>query len=473
MFCLKFFIFVSTETGEKAKSADAKQYQQNPQLVVASTRNDSVKKRSASPQVSFFLGEEENSIDREDSNDKKTANLEKSEPTSFSEVDKASSKTMNSRSSSSSSISSLLSDSSSASSSLSNSSTSSSSKSASTPIQSPKASQILKSSTQENLTDRELLGFSMSEDEDDLIDLEKNEKDQSNITIDKIEVEHEDEDALIDTSDLRKEVEMNSQQNEIHLVPEKIDEFSKNIYRDIQSQFLDELFSQAIDQSVNEHFILQFIIDKLFNEEISEKSVHMRGMCRSVLEEEKTEQKKREKLIQQEIKLKLEGELIERSINDTVDTLIHECCERVLVEAKNEFLNLIYQDLVEEVITKSMIEKYFLENIFDEMTSIQKPFLEKILPPVVEEDKPKKAIETTTSGVKRRLTQIIDEPAPKIIPGFANKTTLFAPSKKPKIDLADNLRDTVDSVNSQLDSSSNICEISQPSLSAMNEIEEC
>lgn len=155
------------------------------------------------------------------------------------------------------------------------------------------------------------------------------------------------------------------------------------VHDKVRSEIIETLIDDAVNQGTNESFILEFIIDKLINEEVGNKNTRFISLCQTSIEEHRQDLRQADKQFKRELALKMESELLDKIIEHTVDPLMRECCDRVLEEAKRELIEEIYTSVCDDVV-KNLLETYLLENIFDEMTSLKKPLLERIkpLPPV-------------------------------------------------------------------------------------------
>ena len=144
-----------------------------------------------------------------------------------------------------------------------------------------------------------------------------------------------------------------------------------------------DLFDELLARVVTDSTICESIRDKLVRDEISasasETSNQIRAICASVIEEERQEIKLRERQLKKEIKEKFEVECAETLLNEITGSLMRECCERVIWQLKNERLNSIYDDILDEVL-KKMLNQSFLDMVFDEMIVTDKPLIEKPAP---------------------------------------------------------------------------------------------
>lgn len=288
---------------------------------------------------------------------------------------------------------------SSSSSSSSSNSSSSSSISSMLSKSSPSTPDSTKKSTDKmSLGVKNTLEFSLSDDEnsegDEQISVSKislsfdtisenNEKEtQSPNSDEALKVKQEQEELIIKEKILQQEMD-----NKINAI---VDEYC--------ARQQETLFEDVLTRVLTESNICEFIRDKLINDEInSTKSVTsnlLRSICSKAIDEERQEIKLKEKQIKREIKEKIEGELVEVLVNEITGNLMRECCERVIWELKNERVTSIYEDVLDEVVRK-MIDRSFLDFIFDEMIVRDKPFIKKA--------EPIKLIEKQPAASKRRL----------------------------------------------------------------------
>lgn len=142
---------------------------------------------------------------------------------------------------------------------------------------------------------------------------------------------------------------------------------------------LDEL----LDRVTFEWIITEQVRDKLVRDEISEGrqsklGEELRRVCAEAVDEKR---KEIERAWRAEVRERVEIETFEKLLTGCVDSLVRECCERSLIEARNEIANQIYDELLDEVVSRDLVDRVFMEVIFDEMTGQIKPFIGKIEPP--------------------------------------------------------------------------------------------
>ncbi|CAF0824915.1 unnamed protein product [Brachionus calyciflorus] len=263
-----------------------------------------------------------------------------------------------------------------------------------------------------NLDD--LFGFQISDDEEnnlkdsekeqsfDVLNLQKEfEKDQSS---DEEKKEREKiEKEKIEQERLEKEEKERQKLAELE-TEKKTETIVDQFIEKISETFLEDL----IDQSKTEQLILEFIRDKLLNEEISSKhsltSKIIRNICISCVDEEKYERKRLEKKLSEEIKVKLEEEFYEKMFEEKLIQLIKECCERVITENINEKVNEIYFGIVDEL-SKETFNKCLLDLMFEDINSATKPLIKKL------EQRPKKFDykEPENKSFKRRLSSDFED----------------------------------------------------------------
>jgi hypothetical protein len=237
---------------------------------------------------------------------------------------------------------------------------------------------------------------------------------------------------------LKKEAEEKSKREQ----EEKTNKFADEVIDASTATTIEFLFNEGVEQAINENFILEFIVEKLTNEEINSKmsktSKLLRDLADNCLREElnaqREEQQRLEKQMKQQLRAQLEEELTDKIFTDTIDSLIRECCERVKVEVRNELINSIYIELADEVV-KTTLEKCVLQNIFEEMSGLAvKPLLAKPQPLPPEEDRRKPSeqlgpeVSHATSSFKRRLSGEDTSSVSK-----TTSITTNTPSKKAKI----------------------------------------
>jgi hypothetical protein len=156
--------------------------------------------------------------------------------------------------------------------------------------------------------------------------------------------------------------------------------------------------------------LVEFIRDKLITEEINSANTKIAQLLKSLaiktIDEERQERKQQEKQFVKELKEKMESELLNKILAENLDSLLRECCERVVQEARNERIQVIYDDILDEVIQKALRENVLLEMVFDDMITPTKPLIE----PIKYEFKPKESPVKTSQPVKRRLYQSEESP---------------------------------------------------------------
>ena len=171
------------------------------------------------------------------------------------------------------------------------------------------------------------------------------------------------------------------------------------------------LYDEVIERATVESGICEFIRDKLVNDEVS---LLMRSVCASSLDEERREAALKEARTRQELRDKLQLECVEALVNETTERLMRECCERVLLELKNERALSVYETLLDEVMPR-MLERTFLEFMFDEMIVKDKPLIPRplVTKEVVTEKKIFSAVPSksqTTNEKKRRISSVSSSP---------------------------------------------------------------
>lgn len=185
-----------------------------------------------------------------------------------------------------------------------------------------------------------------------------------------------------------KSIDVSNIQEQFAKVQQKEAEENEKLENKIQasiSQCMDNVINLFIDditeESIMNQFILQDLLTKIFEEEICSEDGRtakvLKSICSTCIQEEKIEQQKIEKNIRDEIKCKLEQEICENIFDEKFNQLIFECCERVIAEARTEQIESIYRLIVDQV-CKENIEKCFIELVFDDMTCVPKPFIEKL-----------------------------------------------------------------------------------------------
>lgn len=309
-----------------------------------------------------------------------------------------------------------------------------------------------RSVNKDNKKTEDPLAFNISDDEnepennetieqEDLVDVNEIQLSQNNNQLNF-------SDEVMDTSSEKEEEEVTKEkqkEKELELENKKKEELVRLENEKKVDKLVDEvcqkqheaLIDELIAQTVVESFMIEFIRDKLINEEISSTSKLLRGICSNVIEEEKAELKRQEKLFKQEIKTKVEAEILEKIVNDTVDSLMKECGERVIWESKNERVTDIYESILDEVV-KKMIDKSFIDFVFDEMIIENKPLINK-LPPYVRKSPPRatnleadKKMAAKQYG-KRRLETVDSQPTssqPSAFVREASASRYESPAKK-------------------------------------------
>lgn len=150
-------------------------------------------------------------------------------------------------------------------------------------------------------------------------------------------------------------------------IQEKLDAEDSKIkeYEGKCENLIDQLFQKQTDAFL-EDFLYQasiefnhceFYCDKLLTEEIKCQS---RLISAEVIKEEHIDRQLKEKQMKIEIKEKITEDLVEVFVNEKVDNMIQECCERVLLECKKERLEAVYNDFLDETLPK-LIEKELFE----------------------------------------------------------------------------------------------------------------
>ena len=217
---------------------------------------------------------------------------------------------------------------------------------------------------------------------------------------------------------LTKEIDefiFNSIVNEDLKIKEEEKRFDELVEKLIQTQ-MDAFLEDLLTRVAVETNICEFIREKLINEEIRTQLKTIGGI---VIDEEKKEMKLLEKKIHLEIKEALIIEFVETIINDTLGSLMKECCERVILEVRNERINTVYNDLLDDLLPK-FIEKELFQVIFNEMNP-RKPLIPRIsISPEPEPVKPEIEVKTKLlpSCSKRNVPK---KPEPKKQPVIAEK----------------------------------------------------
>jgi hypothetical protein len=173
---------------------------------------------------------------------------------------------------------------------------------------------------------------------------------------------------------------------------------------------IEKLLVEVQDQTQIEMRICEFIRDKLISEEINQANANTAQLFKSiatkVIDEELQERKQQERRFVIELKEKIESELLNKILAENLNSLIRECCERVVQEARNERIQAIYENILDEVIYKALKENVVLEMVFDDMIIPTKPLIE----PIKYEFKPKESPVKISQPVKRRLYQSDESP---------------------------------------------------------------
>ena len=121
--------------------------------------------------------------------------------------------------------------------------------------------------------------------------------------------------------------------------------------------FMDQQVDLFLDEFVCKASIefnhCEFYCDKLLSEEVKNQ---VRTTVSIVIQEEQADLRLKQKQLMLELKEKIIEEAIESLVDVKVDSMIRECCERVLIEYRKERLESIYKDLLEETLPK-LIEK--------------------------------------------------------------------------------------------------------------------
>ena len=178
---------------------------------------------------------------------------------------------------------------------------------------------------------------------------------------------------------------------------------------------LDACLEEMLTRAAVETNICDFIREKLINEEIR---TQLKAVGLIVIDEEKKEMKLLEKKIHLEIKEALINEFVETIINDTLGSLMKECCERVILEVRNERINTVYNDLLDDLMPK-LIEKELFEVIFNEMNP-RKPLIPRIS--ISPETEPvKHEVEVKTKLLPSSSKRNVSKPELKKPPAIAEK----------------------------------------------------
>jgi hypothetical protein len=338
-------------------------------------------------------------------------------------LDKVSQKTLNSLSTSSGSSSS------------SSSSTNSSSESESSSDSESDDTQILKENLESKteryvntMTEKELIGFDLSSSSEDEEGDNKNDEEES----------------LINVSDLRREFESNPAVE----LDQIIEESQKSTLQEqeaiskLSDQIINSFIEEIIDKSVNENYILDFIINKLITEEIGNNKETRMGQLLIRTARECYEEARKER--REELRQKFETEIFEQFLDDNLKMLSKECADRVLAEMKLELLESIFNELLDDFSDKKNIENILFETIFEDMRELNRPLIDKIsaLPP------PPEPLPLTSSlslhqQQKRRISTSSDAESIKSSCSSHILSNTGTPSKKMKSSgLYDEIRDT-------------------------------
>ncbi|RMZ94941.1 hypothetical protein BpHYR1_027199 [Brachionus plicatilis] len=203
---------------------------------------------------------------------------------------------------------------------------------------------------------KDLFGSELSDEEND------NQKDKS-----------------VDITNIQEEFAQSQQKDaeEAEILENRIEHLTDQYMDYMQQKTIDEL----IEVSIEEQLILELFFDQFLNEETSSKSYLaaniLENVCTVCIEEERDERKQMEKKLRDEIRIKLEEEISEKIFDEKINQLMLECSQRVLAEAKNEQVDLMYKSIVDQV-CKENIEKCLMELLFDDMLSVPKPMIEKL-----------------------------------------------------------------------------------------------
>jgi hypothetical protein len=365
--------------------------------------------------------------------------------------------------------------SSSSSSSSSNSSSSSSSISSilSTSSQNTPESKIqLTTNDKVSLDQKNTLEFSLSDDEysdaevDEQISVSKislsfNTTPDSKEKANQSQIENSQENVMLSQKEKQEKDELDLKEKLLQQESEKKLDALVDAYTARQQEILIE---DLLAQVTTESKICEFIRDKLLTDEInttqSVTSNMLRNICIRTIEEERQEMKMKEKQLKKEMREKFEAEIVETLINEITGNLMRECCERVIWEMKNERVTSIYEDILDEVVRK-MIDRSFLDFIFDEMIVKDKPLIKKPEPiklvekPVTipSSDKKRRLLTSPVTSQSRDNADLIQTPAKKICTSH-----LSLEMQKPSEPMNKRSEDTMKQTKNSNESSANLTE---------------
>lgn len=195
----------------------------------------------------------------------------------------------------------------------------------------------------------------------------------------------------------------------------KIDDLSLSLSEKVSEDLLDEVFTRvSLEWHVSEQ-----VRDKIVNDEIStQPQSYLRRFCTESVDEYRREL---DRVWRSDLRDRIQQEIFDRVVYGNLDLLVRECCDRTIWEAQTQRAADIYETLLDEIVGVESMDRLFLEIIFEEMTGLVKPFIEKIkIPP------PKPVIQPQTPRSIKRPPQ--DSQIESSLVSKKLKTTTTMPS---------------------------------------------